>query len=86
MHGWRFHAHAVMRNISIWPSKRRRRTWLRGVHWLLGTFSTRFDRFREERGHLFQGRYKAILVEDAAALACVVDYIHLNPVRAGFVR
>jgi hypothetical protein len=52
------------------------------MHWLQGTFATRFNRFRKERGHLFQGRYQAILIEDAAALARVVDYIHLNPVRA----
>jgi hypothetical protein len=38
-----------------------------------------------KRGHLFQGRYQAILVEDVTALARVVDYIHLNPVRAGIV-
>jgi len=40
---------------------------------------------RGGRGHLFQGRYQAILVEPGPALARVVDYIHLNPVRAGIV-
>lgn len=53
------------------------------MHWLLTTFSTRFNRFRGERGHLFQGRYRALLIEDGTALGRVVDYIHLNPVRAG---
>ena len=56
-----------------------------GMHWLLGTFANRFNRFRDERGHLFQGRYQAQLIEDALALGRVVDYIHLNPVRAGLV-
>jgi putative transposase len=55
------------------------------MHWLQSTFATRFNRFRSERGHLFQGRYQALPVEDATALARVVDYIHLNPVRAGIV-
>jgi putative transposase len=57
-----------------------------GMHWLQSTFSTRFNRFRQERGHLCQGRYQAILVETLAGLAGVVDYIHLNPVRAGIVE
>lgn len=56
-----------------------------GMHWLQGTLAARFNRFRQERGHLFQGRYHALLIEDIAALCRVVDYIHLNPVRAGLV-
>jgi putative transposase len=35
------------------------------------------------RGHVFQGRYKALLIERGESLLRVVDYIHLNPVRAG---
>ena len=56
-----------------------------GMHWLQTTFALRFNRFRSERGHLFQGRYQSPLVENAAALVRVVDYIHLNPVKAGIV-
>ncbi len=52
------------------------------MHWLQSTLATRFNRFRRENGHLFQGRYKSILIEDTAALGRVVDYLHLNPVRA----
>jgi len=55
------------------------------MHWLQCTFSTRFNRFRREHGHLFQGRYKALLVEPGSTLARVVNYIHLNPVRGGVV-
>jgi len=42
-----------------------------GLHWLLGTFAVRFNRFRKEQGHVFQGRYRALLIEDAAALTRV---------------
>lgn len=56
-----------------------------GMHWLQSTYATRLNRFRRESGHLFQGRYQSLLVEDAAALVRVVDYIHLNPVRAKIV-
>lgn len=36
-------------------------------------------------GHLFQGRYKAILCDRDRYQLCLVKYIHLNPVRAGIV-
>lgn len=56
-----------------------------GMHWFQGTFASRFNRFRKENGRLFQGPYKALLMEDTGILCRVVDYIHLNPVRAGVV-
>src|SRR5207248_6301020 len=56
-----------------------------GIHWLQSTFGNRFNRFRGEHGRAFQGRYKAILVEPGKHLGRLVDYIHLNPVRAGIV-
>lgn len=85
VHGWRLHAHVLMRNHFHLAVETPQANLVEGMHWLLSTFSTRFNRFREERGHLFEGRYQAILVEDVRALARVVDYIHLNPVRAGIV-
>jgi len=36
-----------------------------------------------ESGHVFEGRYKAILIGGDRSLLSLVDYIHLNPVRAG---
>ena len=52
--------------------------------WLQSTFANRFNRYRKANGHVFQGRYKAILLEgDAVGPVC--HYIHLNPVRAGLV-
>jgi len=54
-----------------------------GMRWLQGTFASRFNRFRKESGHLFQGRFKSIAVEPGRHWLDLVDYIHLNPVRAG---
>src|SRR6266516_3022410 len=52
-------------------------------NWVLhATFANRFNRLRGERGHLFQGRYKALLVEEGAPLGQVCHYLHLNPVRS----
>lgn len=56
-----------------------------GMQWLQATFATRFNRFRREHGHIFQGRYKALVVEAGAALGALCNYIHLNPVRAGIL-
>ena len=53
-----------------------------GMRWLQGTFATRFNRLRAERGHLFQGRYKSLIVDPDAGLGPLCHYIHLNPVRA----
>lgn len=48
---------------------------------------TRWINWRENRtGHLFQGRYKAVLVDGDTYLFELVRYIHLNPVRAGMVK
>jgi putative transposase len=56
-----------------------------GMKWMLGTYTIRFNRRHRLSGHLFQGRYKAIPIEDGDYLLRVSDYIHLNPVRAGLV-
>ena len=48
-----------------------------------GAYTTYFNVKRKRSGHLFQGRYKAILVEADAYATELTRYIHLNPVRAG---
>ena len=83
--GWRIHAYALMRNHFHLALETPEPTLVEGMHWLQSTLASRFNRFRQENGHLFQGRYKALVVEDAVALARLVDYIHLNPVRAKVV-
>ena len=49
------------------------------------SYTQRFNRVHGESGHLFQGRYKAIVCDRDEYLATLVRYIHLNPVRAGLV-
>jgi REP element-mobilizing transposase RayT len=80
--GWGLHAYVVMRNHFHLALTTTTPNLVDGMHWLLTTFAVRFNRFRSENGHLFQGRYQALLIEDEGALSRVVDYIHLNPVRA----
>jgi hypothetical protein len=53
----------------------------------LGTSTAkRFNLKYAHVGHLFQGPYKYTLVETKDGVKQVARYIHLNPVRAGFVR
>jgi putative transposase len=58
-----------------------------GMQWLLGTYSGRFNRRHKLCGHLFSGRYKALIVDGSGGgyLKTVCDYVHLNPARARLV-
>lgn len=47
------------------------------------SYTQYFNRQYQKAGHLFQGRYKAIICERDKYLLALVRYIHLNPVRAG---
>ena len=85
IYGWRIHAYVLMRNHYHLALETPDPNLVDGMHWLQSTIATRFNRFRRESGHLFQGRYQSLLVEDMSALRRLVDYIHLNPVRAKVV-
>jgi len=50
-----------------------------------GVYSQAFNRRHGKVGHLFQGRFKAILVDRDSYLLEVCRYVELNPVRAGMV-
>jgi hypothetical protein len=53
---------------------------------LNGVYTQRFNRASKRSGHVFQGRFKAILVEKDSHLLELARYIVLNPVRAGAAR
>lgn len=55
------------------------------MHHINGAYTTYFNVKRERSGHLFQGRFKAILIEASEYATQLSRYIHLNPVRAGIV-
>jgi REP element-mobilizing transposase RayT len=57
----------------------------KGMRYLNGQYTQRFNRRHKVVGHLFQGRYKAILVQKDAYLLELTRYVVLNPVRAGMV-
>lgn len=53
---------------------------------ILTGYAGAFNRRHRRRGHLFQNRYKSILVEEEPYLLELVRYLHLNPLRAGIVK
>ena len=57
----------------------------RGMRQLNGLYTQRFNRRHGLDGHLFQGRYKAILVQKGAYLLELTRYVVLNPLRARMV-
>ena len=80
---WVLHAFVVMSNHFHLALETPEGNLVAGMQWLQSTFANRFNKLRGERGHLFQGRYKALLVEAGEVLGQVSHYLHLNPVRAG---
>ena len=56
------------------------------IKWINVSFAVYFNRKRKRCGHLFQGRFKAVLVDADEYLKHLSRYIHLNPVRAGMVK
>ncbi len=83
--GWMVHAWVVMGNHFHLAVETPQGNLGAGMQWLQTTYAARFNRYRSEQGHLFGGRYKAIVVERGEALGRVCHYIDLNPVRAGVV-
>lgn len=79
--GWKLHAWVLMGNHYHLCVETPEPNLVEGMKWLQSTFANRFNRFRKMNGHVFQGRYKAILL-DGEAVGPVCHYIHLNPVRA----
>ncbi|MHC1727315.1 MAG: transposase [Syntrophobacteraceae bacterium] len=55
------------------------------MHFINSSYTTYVNVKRKRTGHLFQGRYKAILVDKDNCLLELSRYIHLNPVRAKMV-
>ena len=53
----------------------------RAMQWLNVSYTVWFNRRHQRAGHLLQGRFKAILVEDDAGWQELARYVHLNPVR-----
>ncbi|HWL52507.1 MAG TPA: transposase [Chthoniobacteraceae bacterium] len=91
--GWKVYGWVLMTNHYHWSIQTPEPNLVAGMKWFQNTYTRRFNTRHGAWGHLFGGRYKAIPVEEAdrptggegSYLAALLDYIHLNPARAGLV-
>ena len=86
--GWQIHALCLMPNHFHLVMETPQPNLVAGMKWLLGTYTSRFNRRHKFFGHLFSGRYKALIVDGSGNgyLKSVCDYVHLNPVRAKLLQ
>jgi len=82
--GWRIHGYVLMPNHYHLLLETPGGGLVDGMRWFQTTYTARFNARHRLCGHLFQGRYKAIVMdsEEPSYFRTVGDYIHLNPVRA----
>jgi REP element-mobilizing transposase RayT len=82
--GWQVHAFVLMGNHYHLLLETPEANLVAGMKWLQGTYTQRFNSRHKVRGHLLQGRYKALLVDGSVEnyFSTVSAYIHLNPARA----
>ena len=83
---WLCHAYCLMTNHYHLLIETQTPTLSKGMKYLNGTYTQAFNRRHKRVGHVFQGRYKGILVEKDSYLLELSRYIVLNPVRAHMVR
>ena len=81
--GFILHAYALMPNHYHLLLKTPQAGLSRGLHLINGLYGQHFNRRHRRVGHLFQGRFKALLVDENAYWMILSRYIHQNPVRAG---
>jgi len=85
-YGFRVHAFCLMSNHFHMAVQIGDKPLSRIMQNLAFRYARWINRRYQRIGHLFQGRYHALLVDDESYLLELVRYIHLNPVRAGLVR
>jgi REP element-mobilizing transposase RayT len=86
--GWQVHAYCLMHNHFHLVVETPQANLVAGMKWLLGTYTSRYNRRHKEFGHLFSGRYKALIVDGSGDgyLRTVCDYVHLNAARAKLLK
>jgi len=81
--GTRLHAYVLMPNHYHLLLETPEANLSRAGQWLNVSYSVWFNRRHQRSGHLFQGRYGVIIIEDDRNFQEVGRYVHLNPVRVG---
>ena len=85
-HEARFHAYCLMENHFHLMAETPRGNLSQIMHFINTAYSTYHNKSQDRFGHLFQGRFKSILIEADAYAQRLSRYIHMNPVRAKIVQ
>ena len=82
--GWRLHSWVLMPNHFHWLLETPEANLVAGMKWFMGAYSIAFNGRHGHSGHVFGGRYKAVLIDGDSGdhFARASTYIHLNPARA----
>src|SRR5574340_479344 len=83
---WAVHAYCLLDNPYHLLIETPESNLSRGMRQLNGVYTQRFNRRHGRVGHVFQGRYKAIIVQKGSHLLELARHVVLNPVRAGMVH
>lgn len=83
---WYCHAYCLMGNHYHLMIETKQANLSKGMKHLNGSYTQFFNRTHKRIGHVYQGRFKAILVEKNSHLLELSRYIVLNPVRARMVK
>jgi len=87
MTGWRVHAWVLMGNHYHLLIETPDPNLVAGMQWLQNTYTRRFNTRHRQWGRLFGDRYKSVVVEGRGYYyETLMDYIHLNPSRAGILK
>jgi putative transposase len=83
--GWLCHAYVLMGNHYHLVIETPEPNLVAGMGWLQNAYTRRHNVRHRLWGHVFGGRYKAVLVDGGEGnyLGTLIDYVHLNPARAG---
>jgi REP element-mobilizing transposase RayT len=85
-HGILIHSYVLMDNHYHLILETPKGNLLKVMHGINGGYTGYFNRKHGRVGHLFQGRYKGILVDKDSYLLVLSRYVHLNPLRAKIVE
>lgn len=85
-YNWHCHAYCLMKNHYHLVIETPDGNLSKGMRQFNGVYTQAFNRRHKRVGHIFQGRYKAILIQKESHLLEVCRYVVLNPVRAKIVE
>ena len=85
-YNWLCHAYCLMTNHYHLLIETPDANLSLGMRQLNGVYTQLFNKRRKRSGHLFQGRFKGILIQKDSHLLEVCRYVVLNPIRAGMLK